>query len=336
MAAGEPGRAAEGIALTLSPGHCPACDLSKRPIVHTLNYSDTHLRQPAIADFGGCVRSCADCGLYLVEPRYDEDEFALIYTALSRKGRDSSTVKRVASWPLKFAMTGWFATNPVRRFLARAIGAVLDPVLHMPLPTYPLPARPNILDIGCGDGFHLRCFGGLGAALHATEIHPAYAEMLALGPEKIRFWIAEFNAIDWEKETGFGYFDLIVLQSVFYRLNDPWRSLDLAWKLLRPGGTILRIEPFCPDLGAAQFITKFNFPQGFSFVHDRQTYEDVLKKRLPGAELRWKIFYGRSWKLVRGRDLTPLSALRDILVRIYKSIRRIEPVYVKLEIHKPA
>lgn len=324
------------IKLNLRAGRCPTCDLSKRKVVHELNYQDVHLAVPEVEDFRGKVRECSECGLYLVEPRYDEEQFALIYKNLSRKGQGSSVVKHLASFPLEFAMTGWFSRNPLRKSLARLVGTTLDPVLHMPLPTYPLPKRPNILDIGCGDGFHLRCFSSLGANLYATEIHPGYAAYLERGPERIRHWIKEFTKIDWERETGFGHFDLIILQSVFYRLNNPWESLDMAWKLLRPGGTILRIEPFCSDVDAGRFITRFNFPQGFSFVHDRAAYERAVKKLYPEAQMRWKIFYGRSWKLEHGRDLTPLLAVRDILTRLYKTVARKQPYYIKLEMHKPA
>ena len=325
---------AAAVRLQLNPGHCPFCPLQDRPVVHRVRYRDVHLRQPGIEDFEGVVRSCDDCGLYLVEPRYEEAQFPLLYSNLSRKGRGSSVVKHLAAMPLAFSMTCRSSPNRAARALARMVGAVLDPVLLIPLPSHGLRRGARVLDVGCGDGFHLKCLGAAGAELFGTEIHPAYAPFLENSPYPIRYWIREFTQIDWQRETGFETFDLIVLLSVFYRLNAPWASLDLAWRLLRPGGTIVRIEPFCPNEDSARFINRFNFPQGFSYVHDPERYVAKLVDRYPGLSARWKVFYGRSHKLVTGRELTPATAVYDIASRMAKTMMRIDPWLLKLELTK--
>jgi len=330
--------------LSLSTATCPFCSADRqnkrntqreRKIVHRLKYSDIHLAYPDIDDFDGWVEMCNRCGIYFVNPRYDESEFELIYRNLSKKGEGASLVKRIASLPLKLALTYWHSSSSAKKMAARTIGLLLDPLLHIPAPSSIVPQNGRILDIGCGDSFHLRCFNSTGASLYATEIHSKYEPILSAGPENIRFWIKEFTSIDWEKETGYNAFDLIIFQSVFYRLNSPKQSLDLAWRLLKPGGSILRIEPYCPDLDSIIFMTKFSFPQGFTFVRDLSVYLQRLKFIYPDASFMWKIFYGRSYKMIRGKELGLLSAARDVVTRLIKTIFKTEPYYIRLDMIKP-
>jgi len=332
------------VTISLSFAECPFCKdgesvkdeiASDKRIVHRLKYSEVHLSCPEIEDFEGWVEECDNCGIYFVNPRYDEQEFALLYKNLSRKGAGFTLVKNVAAWPTRFAITSWHAADPIYRFGARLVGKVLDPVLQMPIPTKPIQAGGRILDVGCGDGFHLRCLNAEGIDLYATEIHPGYEAILSTGPEKIRFWIKEFTSVDWENEIGYESFDLIIFQSVFYRLNNPKESLDLAWKLLKPGGSILRIEPFCPDLDDVKFITRFNFPQGFTFVHDLNTYISRLKNLYPEAKFDWKIYYGRSNKTRTGNEFNTVTACLDIISRTLKTALKKEPYFLRFDMIKP-
>jgi SAM-dependent methyltransferase len=331
------------IKISLDVSQCPFCKdvkpgsdkpASARKIVHRLKYSDVLLGYPGIEDFEGWVEQCDDCGIYFVNPRYDEKEFSLLYKNLSKKGSSSNLVKNIASWPTRFAMGKRHVSNPVIRFFAVLAGKILDPVLQMPIPAAPVPNSGRILDVGCGDGFHLRCLYKDGVELYATELHRGYEETLAAVPEILRFWIDEFTSINWEKETGCNFFDLIIFQSVFYRLNNPKISLDLAWKLLKPGGTILRIEPFCPDPEAVKLMTTFNFPQGFTYVRDIDTYVKRLKQLYPGAGFKWKIYYGRSAKTKTGKDFTPFTAFVDLISRIAKTILKKEPYFLRLDMKK--
>jgi SAM-dependent methyltransferase len=334
----------EKIELTLRTEGCPYCkdnDLLKGVVsdthreVHRLHYSDVLLNNPEIDNFEGWVTECNRCGIYFVNPRYKEKEFPLLYRHLSRKsGAETNIVKKVAAWPTKFAMGRWHSPTPLGRTCARFIGKLFDPVLHIPIPEQKIKAGNHILDVGCGDGFHLRCLNTTGAKLFATEIHPGYKKLLSAGPEKITFWIKEFTSIDWEREVGYESFDLILFQSVFYRLNNPKESLDVAFKLLKPGGTILRIEPFCPDLESLKIITRFNFPQGFTFVHDLNTYTARLGLFYPDAKFNWKLYYGRSNKTITGDEFNALNACFDIIARIGKTVLKKQPYFLRLDITK--
>lgn len=321
--------------LTLTEKGCPYCQTGPtRNAVHRIVYSETHLAAPNVEDFEGWVEECERCGVYLVNPRYDEQEFAVIYRHLSRKGSGASLVKRLASVPLRVAIAKWHQPNLAIRWPVRALGRALDPLLHITIPPRGLTGG-RVLDIGCGDGFHLRCFGQLGCELYGTEIHSGYAPLLERGPEKIRFWIKEFSQVDWENEVGWEAFDLILLQSVFYRLNNPLEVLQMIWKLLAPGGEILRLEPYCPDLDSIRFMTRFNFPQGFTFIRDLPAHVGLLEGLLPGAEISYDILYGRSRKLVTGKELTLFTAVDEVFSTLAKSLLHRQPWFVRLRVRKP-
>ena len=313
---------------------CPWCDRpSGSNTVHRVRYAETLSASPNVADFEGWIDECSECGIYWVNPRYHERDFAAYYTQLSTKR--GTPLKRLAAAPTELLIRSWNSPSAPARLIAHALGKVLEPLAHPPVPPRGF-VGGRVLDVGCGDGFHLRCYAKLGCELFGTEIHSGYAPMLERGPERIRFWIKPFTEIPWSGEGLLNSFDLIVFQSVFYRVNDPDRAHDLAWRLLRPGGTILRIEPYCPDLDALKFITKFNFPQGFTFIKDVEKHVTRLAAMSPGATFQHRVFYGRSLKHRSGRELSVARGALDAATRIYKQLASVEPWFVRLEITKPA
>jgi len=322
--------------LTLTPMGCPYCgEHDPGPVVHRPRYADTLLAEPDIEDFEGWIQPCSQCGVYVVNPRYPEAEFQHIYTRLSRKGSSDSIVKRLAALPMRFIIQRWHQPSPLIRLPVRLMGRALDPVLQTPFPPAPVGVGKNVLDVGCGDGFHLRCYAALGCGTYGTEIHPGYANLLERGPGRIQYWIDEFTQIDWANETGIPFFDLILFQSVFYRLSNPRASLSLAWKLLRPGGSIVRLEPYCPDDDSVRFMARFNFPQGFTFVRDLDIYRRTIQSIAPQAHVRYEILYGRSYKLATGKEWGPAAAVGDVVQRLAKSLVRTEPFFVRIVITKP-
>jgi SAM-dependent methyltransferase len=318
--------------LRLASRDCPYCGTpSGSNVVHRLRYSETLSAVAGIEDFDGWVDACSRCGIYMVNPRYDVAEFPRLYPALSAK--TGSGLKRIAAVPTRLMIADWNARSAWRRAAARLAGALLEPIVQPPVPPDDF-AGGRILDVGCGDGFHLRCYARLGCELHGTEVHPGYADALARGPERIRYRIADFADVDWTAELGDKRFDLILFQSVFYRLDDPLVALRLAWRLLGPGGTVVRIEPYCPDLEAIRFMTHFNFPQGFTFIREIPRYLATIEPHVPGARFRWKIFYGRSRKHRFGREMTVAQGAGDLVSRLLKNLVGREPWFIRLEMKK--
>jgi len=319
--------------LRLNTKNCPFCDRPQgSAVVARPRYSRTLQRLESIADFSGTIDHCETCGLYFVNPRYDEEEFSLLYKSLSLK--TGSLVKRLAATPTGLMMRNWTPSPRWRRALIRASLGWLEPLIQPPLPPDGFRGG-RVLDVGCGDGFHLRQYAAMGCETFGTEIHPGYKEILARGPEKITYFIDEFTSIDWDSLGLNGAFDLILFQSVFYRLNDPLSAHRLAWRLLRPGGAIVRIEPVAPDDEAVQFITRFNFPQGFTFIRDPDVYAATLRRETPEATIAWRIFHGRTRKHKLGREMGLLDAIVDIPERLWKGARQSEPWFIRLEITKP-
>lgn len=301
--------------------------------VFKMNYSDSLQKISGVEDFEGMIDWDTDSGIFFVNPRYDEAEFSEIYKSLSLK--TGTFVKKIASWPTEFLIRNWKTSNFLKLPIVKILDLFLSPLVHPPLPTNSFNGG-NILDVGCGDGFHLRCFEAYRCNLFGTEIHPGYKEILSNSIPPIRYWLKTFTDIDWQKESGWESFDLIIFQSVFYRLNDPLEAHKLAWKLLRPGGSILRIEPFCPTIESVKFFNKFNFPQGFTFIQNPEKYIQKIKNITPDAEINYKIFYGRSRKHTTGKELNILSALWDIMRRLFLTVMKEEPWFIRLDIHKPS
>ena len=312
---------------------CPWCCAEPGSnTVHTLRYKETLCARESVEDFEGIIDRCDQCGVFWANPRYIEEEFPAFYGELSRK--TDTLGKRLMSLPTRALMTQTDSRVPLMGVPTSLFSMLVEPLAMPPIPPRDFNGG-RVLDVGCGDGFHLRCLASDKVELFGTEIHPGYAPVLSTGPERITHWIGNFNDIPWEQENLFCSFDLIIFQSVFYRVNDPVETHDLAWKLLRPGGTILRIEPYCPDLDAIKFMARFNFPQGFSFVHDVRKHAARIRERSPGAHVSHRVFYGRSLKHKTGKELTLLSGLYDAVTRLYKQLARIEPWFIRLEITKP-
>ncbi len=299
----------------------------------SIRYSETSQAMPGIEDFEGLIDIDRATGVYYVNPRYDENEFADIYKSLSLK--KGTLVKRLAAFPTRLLFKLTFSGHPVMRLLGNILKPVLIPLAHPPLPPRNF-SQGRVLDVGCGDGFHLQCYGENNCELFGTEIHPGYAEILGHYEIPVKYWIKEFSKIDWESETGWESFDLIIFQSVFYRLNNPVAAHELAWKLLRPGGSILRIEPVCLDDEAMKFMARFNFPQGFTFIQDPEKYIDTIRRLSPGAEVNYELIYGRTMKHKTGREMNIIVGVFDIIRRLFCSLFRKEPWFIRLEINKPA
>ena len=81
------------IRLNLREAGCPFCRTHpNRNALFRLRYSETLRPSPEVEDFEGWVEECIQCGIYIINPRYDETEFEKIYNHLSRKGKGSTTV----------------------------------------------------------------------------------------------------------------------------------------------------------------------------------------------------------------------------------------------------
>lgn len=125
-----------------------------------------------------------------------------------------------------------------------------------------LPSDARILDIGCGDGFHLRLLREYGAptwqlegvdsdpraveaaARHGLTVHNGYVENLPLSPST---------------------YDLILLVMTIEHVADPASLLATARRLLRPGGRVIVITDNTDSLdrtvARARYWGGYHFPR---------------------------------------------------------------------------
>ncbi|HEY3725257.1 MAG TPA: class I SAM-dependent methyltransferase [Acidimicrobiia bacterium] len=102
----------------------------------------------------------------------------------------------------------------------------------------PLPANARILDVGCGDGFHLdllREFGPGGWQLEGVDLDPRAAD--AAEARGLVVHRGSIDAIDLPAE----HYDFAILVQTIEHFADPASLLRAIRRVLRPGGRLLLV-----------------------------------------------------------------------------------------------
>ncbi len=100
------------------------------------------------------------------------------------------------------------------------------------------PGKHLILDVGSGPGFFLKC--GTDRGWDALGIEPsrqAAEHGRSLGLTIVQQFLSEQNVDD------FGLFDVVHMHEVLEHIGDPRQMLELARRLLKPGGILCVIVP---------------------------------------------------------------------------------------------
>jgi SAM-dependent methyltransferase len=158
---------------------------------------------------------CKRCSLVYLSPRPTPDSLPCIYPANYHAFNFSAE-----EFGLSFKVRSWLE----RRRLRDACRG--------------LPATARILDVGCGDGFHLRLLRRLGPASWQLEgvdadsraVDAARAAGLTVHPGDVR---------DADLQTS--SYDLVLLIMTIEHLADPLGTLQRIRELLRPGGRLMVI-----------------------------------------------------------------------------------------------
>jgi ubiquinone/menaquinone biosynthesis C-methylase UbiE len=156
---------------------------------------------------------CASCGLVYLNPRPSVSEFATIYPpnyhAFDFSEKDFGLVYKIRS----------------RLEASRLLELCRD-----------LPADARILDVGCGDGFHLNLLGKYGEKtwrLEGIDIDPRAAEMAE--KSGLRVHTGSVEEINLPENS----FDLAFMIQTIEHVEKPEKVLSAVQRILKPGGRLV-------------------------------------------------------------------------------------------------
>ena len=136
--------------------------------------------------------------------------------------------------------------NPIRGEMERRVFDTLLRSLEKHLPTH-----GRMLDVGCGDGIHLKLFHDRGWEVSGTEISD-YAARHVQSKYGFEVFLGELKDAPFKPEQ----FDFIQMRHVIEHLSNPMPTLNKVRELLKPTG-ILRIDT--PTIGLAdRWMPKIN------------------------------------------------------------------------------
>lgn len=137
---------------------------------------------------------------------------------------------------------------------------------------------PRVLDLGCGAGEYAGLFDP--ACYLGVDIDPGYIELARKLNPRHEFACADVTA--WPgAEDGF---DLVLVNGVLHHLDDDASGVFLrnAWRLTRPGGTLLVIEDVQlePEPIAARIL---HFLDHGDHIRTRAAWQDLVASVAPIA-----------------------------------------------------
>jgi len=231
--------------LKLVPAHCCVCKDEDAIPVGT--GEDFEYRTSS--DTFHAMR-CRGCGVVYLNPRPAQEEFARIYPptyhAFNFSPSEFGLIYRIRRRLEAGRVRGWCES---------------------------LPHNARILDVGCGDGFHLgilRDYGERGWTLEGIEIDERAARAArAAGLNVHQGKVEELNLPE-------SSYDLVLLIMTIEHVEDPKRILSRIRSLLRPGGSLVVVTDNTDSLDHRLFGRRwwggYHFPRHY-YLFNRRSLE---------------------------------------------------------------
>jgi 2-polyprenyl-3-methyl-5-hydroxy-6-metoxy-1,4-benzoquinol methylase len=107
-----------------------------------------------------------------------------------------------------------------------------------------IPPGSIVLDLGCGNGSFLSMFKQQGWQRHGTDFSVSGISLAKQHYPDINFFVADAQSCVPEIMQQCGPVDLILSTEVIEHLYDPRGFLATAFKVLKPGGTLVITTPY--------------------------------------------------------------------------------------------
>jgi SAM-dependent methyltransferase len=226
--------------LKLVHTRCGACDSSEADFIGCGPDYEYQTSSDTFSAF-----RCRACGNIYINPRPDECEFATIYPdsyhSLDYRGKSNSLVSRVRAK---------LETRRLLRYCAEA------------------PAQARILDIGCGDGFHLnllRQFGPASWTLEGLDVDPRAARFAQ--ESGLNIHLGEIEKIRLPADS----YDAVYSIQTIEHVSSPYAILSEVRRILKPGGTMVVVTDNTDSIDARLFRRSYwggyHFPRHWNLFN---------------------------------------------------------------------
>jgi SAM-dependent methyltransferase len=230
------------------------------------------------------VMCCGRCGLLYLDPRPDVAEFERIYPpqyhSLNFSAREFGLVHRVRS------------RLEARRLLRYCRG---------------VPPDARILDVGCGDGFHLdliRRYGSPGWTVEGVDLDDrAVAQARQRG---LTVHLGEVEDLTFMSER----YDVVYMIQTIEHVAAPAEVLSVIHRVLRPGGRLVIVTDNSDSVDAHWFRKRYwggyHFPRHWNLFNRRamtqlaaRTGFNLVNIRTLVSPVNW-VYSIRNWLVGRG------------------------------------
>jgi 2-polyprenyl-3-methyl-5-hydroxy-6-metoxy-1,4-benzoquinol methylase len=191
---------------------------------------------------------CQVCGNIYLNPRPAQEELSVIYPPNYYSYNYDKVINHVA-----IRAKDWLDSIKVKQWMS-----------------YLTTSTPRFLDVGCGNGRHLKMLYRLGVPkkyLYGVELSKAPIE--DLNSEGFQGYFGRIE--DVAKKLPGESFDLIVLLQVLEHVSEPQTMISILANLLRPGGVLIIETPNTDSIDVKLFKRSYwggyHFPRHWNLMN---------------------------------------------------------------------